>query len=184
MAPTWYTIGILTFFAKDFAITLGVQGSVSNGKAIFYHYLGASIGSIIISIISQQLKSRKKALVIALSALSILSGWYFMADGVSSGKFYFILFILGMAMGYWSIFITVASEQFGTNIRSTVTTSVPNFVRGSAVLMLLGWQYLEPSVGIIKAAIIVGSIVISLAFLAVFYIDESYGKDIDYMEVD
>jgi len=85
-------------------------------------------------------------------------------------------------MGYWSIFVTVASEQFGTNIRSTVTTSVPNFVRASAVLTLLFWQYLEPMVGIIKSAAIVGTVVIVIALLAVLYIDESYGKDIDYME--
>ncbi len=182
--PTWFAIGILCFFAKDFALALGVTEPIITGKAIMYHYIGASIGSLIISIISQKLKSRKKALAIALIALAMISGWYFLSEGVSSQKFYFILFILGMAMGYWSIFVTVASEQFGTNIRSTVTTSVPNFVRGSAVLMLLGWQYLEPSVGIIKSAIVVGSIVIALAFIALSYLDESYGKDIDYMEED
>jgi peptidoglycan/LPS O-acetylase OafA/YrhL len=107
-----------------------------------------------------------------------------MSNGVSSDRFYFILFVLGMAMGYWSIFVTVASEQFGTNIRSTVTTSVPNFVRGSAVLMLISWQALEPSFGIIKAAIIVGSIVVSMALIALTYLDETYGKDIDYIEQD
>jgi predicted membrane-bound spermidine synthase len=87
-------------------------------------------------------------------------------------------------MGYWSIFVTVASEQFGTNIRSTVTTSVPNFVRGSAVLMLLAWQYLEPQMGIIHSAITVGCVALVLALIGVFYIEESYGKDIDYVEVE
>lgn len=180
--PTWFTIGILTFFAKDFAIKLGVTEPVTNGKAIFYHYIGASMGSMIISLISQQLKSRKKAIAIALSALTAISGWYFMSYGVSANRFYFILFVLGMAMGYWSIFVTVASEQFGTNIRSTVTTSVPNFVRGSAVLMLISWQALEPSFGIINAAIIVGSVVVTLALIALSFLDETYGKDIDYIE--
>lgn len=182
--PTWFTIGILTFFAKDFAIKLGVTEPVTNGKAIFYHYIGASMGSMVISLISQQLKSRKKAIAIALSALTAISGWYFMSTGISSDRFYFILFVLGMAMGYWSIFVTVASEQFGTNIRSTVTTSVPNFVRGSAVLMLISWQALEPAFGIINAAIIVGSVVVSMALIALMYLDETYGKDIDYIEED
>lgn len=182
--PTWFTIGILTFFAKDFAIKLGVTEPVTNGKAIFYHYIGASMGSMVISLISQQLKSRKKAIAIALSALTAISGWYFMSYGVSADRFYFILFVLGMAMGYWSIFVTVASEQFGTNIRSTVTTSVPNFVRGSAVLMLISWQALEPSFGIINAAIIVGSVVVTLALIALSFLDETYGKDIDYVEED
>lgn len=180
--PTWYTIGILCFFAKDFAVVLGVTEPISNGRSIFYHYLGASLGSMIISIISQVLKSRKKALLIALTALSLLSVWYFNAKGVSSDRFYFILFVLGMAMGYWSIFVTVASEQFGTNIRSTVTTSVPNFVRGSAVLTLLSWQYLETSMGIIQSAVVVGIVVVTLALIGIAYVDETYGKDIDYLE--
>jgi MFS transporter, putative metabolite:H+ symporter len=182
--PTWYVIGILCFFAKDFALVLGVTEPILTGKAIMYHYIGASFGSLIISIISQQLKSRKKALLIALTALAAISAWYFTSNGVSSSRFYFILFVLGMAMGYWSIFVTVASEQFGTNIRSTVTTSVPNFVRGSAVLTLLSWQHLEPSVGIIKSAIIVGSVVLTLALIALYFMDETYGKDIDYIEED
>ena len=182
--PTWFTIGILVFFAKDFAIKLGVTEPVTNGKAILFHYIGASIGSMLISLISQQLKSRKKAILIALIALSAFSAWYFMSEGVSANRFYFIIFVLGIAMGYWSIFVTVASEQFGTNIRSTVTTSVPNFVRGSAVLMLLAWQHLEPQMGIIKSAITVGSVAVSLALIGVFYIEESYGKDIDYVEAD
>jgi MFS family permease len=182
--PTWFTIGILVFFAKDFALKLGITQPVTNGRAILYHYIGASIGSMFISIISQQLKSRKKAILIALTALSSFSVWYFMSQGVSANRFYFIIFVLGIAMGYWSIFVTVASEQFGTNIRSTVTTSVPNFVRGSAVLMLLAWQYLEPQMGIIHSAITVGCVALVLALIGVFYIEESYGKDIDYVEVE
>jgi MFS transporter, putative metabolite:H+ symporter len=182
--PTWFTIGILVFFAKDFAIKLGITEPVTNGRAILYHYIGASIGSMLISIISQKLKSRKKAILIALTALTAFSAWYFMSEGISANRFYFIIFVLGIAMGYWSIFVTVASEQFGTNIRSTVTTSVPNFVRGSAVLMLLAWQHLEPQMGIIKSAITVGSVALILALIGVFYIEESYGKDIDYVEVD
>ncbi len=182
--PTWFTIGILVFFAKDFALKLGITQPVTNGRAILYHYIGASIGSMVISLISQQLKSRKKAIIIALTALFSFSAWYFMSEGVSANRFYFIIFVLGIAMGYWSIFVTVASEQFGTNIRSTVTTSVPNFVRGSAVLMLLAWQHLEPQMGIIKSAITVGSVAVSLALIGVFYIEESYGKDIDYVEAD
>ncbi len=182
--PTWFTIGILVFFAKDFALKLGITQPVTNGRAILYHYIGASIGSMVISLISQQLKSRKKAIIIALTALFSFSAWYFMSEGVSANRFYFIIFVLGIAMGYWSIFVTVASEQFGTNIRSTVTTSVPNFVRGSAVLMLLAWQYLEPQMGIVHSAITVGCVALILALIGVFYIEESYGKDIDYVEVE
>jgi MFS family permease len=180
--PTWFAISILCFFAKDFAVAIGVIEPIATGKSILYHYIGASLGSLVFSFISQKLKSRKKALVIALLSLAAISIWYFSAKGATASEFYFIIFILGVAMGYWSIFVTIASEQFGTNIRSTVTTSVPNFVRASAVVMLIFWQYLDPIVGIIKSAVIVGAIVIVIALIAILYIDETYGKDIDYME--
>jgi predicted MFS family arabinose efflux permease len=180
--PTWFAISILCFFAKDFAVAIGVIEPIATGKSILYHYIGASLGSLVFSFISQKLKSRKKALVIALVSLAAISAWYFSAKGATASEFYFIIFILGVAMGYWSIFVTIASEQFGTNIRSTVTTSVPNFVRASAVVMLIFWQYLDPIVGIVKSAVIVGAIVIVIALIAILYIDETYGKDIDYME--
>lgn len=180
--PTWFAISILCIFAKDFAVAIGVDGQIVTGKSILYHYLGASFGSLVFSFVSQKLKSRKKALVIAMLSLALVSVWYFMSKGASPGMFYFVIFILGIAMGYWSIFVTVASEQFGTNIRSTVTTSVPNFVRGSAVLMLLVWEQLDSYMGIINAAIVVGLVVIVIALLALTNIEESYGKDIDYIE--
>lgn len=180
--PTWFTISILCFFAKDFAVAIGVNGPITTGSSILYHYLGASLGSLVFSYISQKLKSRKKSLFIAFLSLASISVWYFLSAGVSPATFYFIIFVLGIAMGYWSIFVTTASEQFGTNIRSTVTTSVPNFVRGSAVLLLICWQYLDPIVGIIQSAIIVGIATIALAIIGLFFIEESYGKNLDYME--
>jgi hypothetical protein len=92
------------------------------------------------------------------------------------------MFWLGVAQGYWAMFITVASEQFGTNIRSTVTTTVPNFVRGGTALMTLWWLNLSAGSDIIHAAIIVGSTVIVLALIAVWQMDETHGKDLDYSE--
>ena len=149
-----------------------------------FHYFGAAIGSIVTGVISQVLKSRKRALWIAISALSFLCVWYFSASGYSAPLFYFILFLLGLAQGYWAVFITVASEQFGTNIRSTVTTTVPNFVRGATVPMLMWWKYLTAGMGIIQASMIVGAVFIILAVIAVFFLEESYGKDLDYLETD
>lgn len=180
--PVWYVIGFLIFFSKEFAIALHVTGPINTGKSIMYHYMGAAIGSIITGFISHKLRSRKKALVIALIALGSLCIWFFMAEAVTPTTFYFIAFALGLAMGYWAIFITVASEQFGTNIRSTVTTTVPNFVRGSTVLMLLWWNSMSPGMGILKAAIIIGIIVIPVAIAATFFLEESHGKDLDYTE--
>ncbi len=182
--PVWFTIGILVTFSKEFGEALGITSPIDPGRSIMFHYFGAALGSIVTGVISQVLKSRKKALWIAITALSFLCVWYFSASGYSATLFYFILFLLGLAQGYWAVFITVASEQFGTNIRSTVTTTVPNFVRGATVPMLMWWKYLTTGMGIIQASMVVGAVFIVLAVIAVFFLEESYGKDLDYLETD
>ncbi len=184
--PVWFAVGILISFSKEFGEALGVTGPVSLGKSVMFHYLGAAFGSIIIGYVSQKLKSRKKALIIAICCLGALSVWYFLAAGVTPERIYLISFVLGIAMGYWGIFVTVASEQFGTNIRSTVTTTVPNFVRGAVVPMTIGWKYMSESMGmgIIQSAVVIAAIVIPLAIMAVFFLQETHGKDLDYMEVE
>ncbi len=182
--PVWFTIGILVTFSKEFGEALGIAVPISPGKAIMFHYVGAAMGSIITGFISQKLKSRKKALWIAIIVLGFLSIGYFSAKGISAELFYFIIFLLGIAQGYWAVFITVASEQFGTNLRSTVTTTVPNFVRGATVPVIFWWKYMTEGMGILQSAAIVGAIVIVFALVAVFFLEESYGKDLDYMEVD
>ncbi len=182
--PVWFTIGILVTFSKEFGEALGITSAVSPGKSIMYHYFGAALGSIVTGYVSQKLKSRKKALWIAITSLSFLCVWYFSASGYSPELFYFIIFLLGLAQGYWAVFITVASEQFGTNIRSTATTTIPNFVRGATVPMLIWWKYMTEGIGIIQSSMIVGSVVIVLAIIAVFFLEESYGKDLDYLETD
>lgn len=180
--PVWFVVGILIFFSNEFAAALHVNGAISPGKSIMFHYTGAAVGSIITSYIGQKLQSRKKALIISLSMLGAFCGWYFLSEGTSTTVFYFITFALGVAMGYWAVFVTVASEQFGTNIRSTVTTTVPNFVRGSTALMLPWWRDMSAEMGIIQAAAIIAVIVIALAIGATFMLEESHGKNLDYIE--
>lgn len=182
--PVWFAIGILITFSKEFGEALHLTGLVSSGKAVMFHYIGASLGSIITGYISQALQSRKKALWIALFSMLLFCIWYFLCEGASPAHFYFMIFVLGIAMGYWAVFVTVASEQFGTNIRSTVTTTVPNFVRGSTVLMTLCWNYLSAGSSIVQAAIIVGTVVMVLAIAAVSRLEESFGKDLDYFEAE
>ncbi len=182
--PVWYAIGIMITFSKEFGEALGITSPVSTGKAVMFHYIGAAIGSIITGFLSQKLRSRKKALWIALSSLALFVAWYFLSAGVSATIFYFIIFMLGLAMGYWAIFVSVASEQFGTNIRSTVTTTVPNFVRGATVGMTIWWNYMAVGMGIIQSAIIVGVVVVALAITAVFFLEESHAKELDYLETE
>ena len=182
--PVWFAIGILIVFSKEFGEALGITGPIIPGKTVMFHYIGAAIGSILIGYLSQKLKSRRKALLIFIVAMGLLCVCYMEATGISPNMFYFLVCILGIAMGYWAMFVTVSSEQFGTNIRSTVTTTVPNFVRGTTVGMTIWWTYMTPEMGIIKSAMIIGAIVIPIAILAVLYLKETHGKELDYLEID
>jgi len=101
---------------------------------------------------------------------------------VSSATFYAICFFLGLGNGFWALFCTVASEQFGTNLRATVTISTPNFVRGAVVPLTLGFRALAPSMGLIPAAMTVGAISMAIAFIALYQIEETFGKDLNYLE--
>lgn len=180
--PVWFVVGILIIPSEEFAQALGVTGDVSGGKAVMLHYMGAAFGSLITAYISQKLKSRKKALLISIAAMAMLCVWFFNANGISPLTYYTISFLLGVTMGYWAIFVTVASEQFGTNIRSTVTTTVPNFVRGGLVLMSIWWLAMKPAYGILTSAMIVGGVVFAIAIISIFFLEESHGKDLDYLE--
>ena len=180
--PVWYVIGIIVFFANKFADALHVQGAIVVGKCVMYHYVGASIGAFATGILSQVLKSRKKALIAAILGLVVTIPIFFLADGITNSMFYFLLFLIGIPNGFWSVFVTNAAEQFGTNMRATVTTTVPNFVRGTTVLLTLGFTALAKSYNTIFAASLIGAVVIALALYACFTMEESFHKDLDYLE--
>lgn len=183
--PVWFVIGILVIFSPEFAQKVfHIPETISGGKALMYHYIGASIGSFATGWLSQLLKSRRKALAISIVSLTLTMIVYFVSFGFSVTMFYVVIFLLGIAQGYWAVFITTASEQFGTNLRATVTTTVPNFVRGSTVLMTLAFQFLKSDdvIGMQYAGYLIGAIVMLLAFLSVYKMDETYHKDLDYIE--
>lgn len=180
--PIWFVIGILVIQAPEFGKALHITGDISGGKAVMWHYIGASIGSFLTGFISQWLNSRRKALFIALLFLIVFTFWYFNAFGSSPVLFYFILCMLGVAQGYWAVFITTASEQFGTNLRATVTTTVPNFVRGATVPISSSILFLSGKWNLLTAAAVIGTICIALALISVFFIEETYHKDLDYIE--
>jgi MFS family permease len=185
--PIWYIIGLLVANSQEvFAKDLQVKGTVINGTALLFTYLGLSFGDLVSGLLSQFLKSRKKVVfAYLLFAFLLVTYFLFFMHGVSVQTYYIVSFLLGMAAGYWAIFVTIASEQFGTNIRSTVTNTVPNFVRGSVPVVTAAFGFLLTFVNSnIMSAYIVGIITLALAALATFYTKESFGKDLDYNEID
>lgn len=181
--PVWYCIGVLIKFSEKFAASTQVQGSVQIGNAIMFAYLGLSAGDLLSGWLSQIFRSRKKVVLAYLISSAILMGVFLFANHLPATVFYVMCFLIGTATGYWALFVTIASEQFGTNIRATVTTTVPNFVRGAVVPITLGFKYLEPDYGNIYAALIIGIICIGLAILSVLNIKETFAKDLDYYEM-
>ncbi len=181
--PIWYVIGVLVSLSQDvFAKELGIEGIV-NGKAVMYAYIGLSIGDLISGLLSQLLRSRRKVVFIYLGFTSMLVLYFiFASKGISASSYYLLCFILGIATGYWAIFVTIASEQFGTNIRSTVTNTVPNFVRGAVLPITTGFIWASAYTNSLTGALIIGFICIILALIATYRIKETFAKDLDYFE--
>lgn len=181
--PVWYLISILTLVAPEMAVALNVKGKITGGDAIFYMYLGLSIGDIACGLLSQLLKSRKKAIYIYLSAAMAMAFLYLKTNGLETNTFYLLCFALGLFAGYWALFVTVASEQFGTNLRATATTTIPNFVRGTVIIINMAFLALSKNYGLVNSALIIGVICFSLAFISNNNLKESFHNDLDYVEV-
>lgn len=180
--PTWYAVGILVTFSQSFGEAMQVQGAVESGIGIMYAYAGITIGDFCSGFLSQVLKSRKKALLIFLIITAIGFVLYFNAHGVSAQTFYLIMLLIGFGTGFWAIVVTNAAEQFGTNMRATVATTVPNFIRGSLPLITLLYKGLQHSFTQLTSGAIVACICIILPLIALYYTKETYGKDLDYVE--
>lgn len=182
--PIWFVIGILVTFAPEFSKALGVEGTITGSNAIMWAYIGLSLGDVCAGLFSQRVKSRRLAVLVFLILTAVLVGVYVTQWGWSQSAFYTLCAGLGFGAGYWAVFVTIAAEQFGTNIRSTVASTVPNFVRGSVVPLSLSFMHLRQAygMGMVEAALIVGGVVLSMAFLALYFMEETFGKSLDYLE--
>jgi MFS transporter, putative metabolite:H+ symporter len=182
--PIWYAVAILVTFSPEFGVAMGMSPPPNAGRAVMFMYIGLAIGDLASGWLSQIIGSRKRVVLMFLTLTLITVGLYFVPGTRSLTTFYTLCVAMGFATGYWAVFVTIASEQFGTNIRATATTTVPNFVRGAVVPITLAFQWLTVRVGIEWSGIIVGATTIAMAFLALNGLEETYGKDLDYIETD
>ena len=179
--PIWYCIGILVFMANQFAPEMGIA-KIDPAKAILWTYIFGSIGDFASGFISNAMRSRKKTILVML-LLTMLGVFLLLFSGnKTENMYYFYCGWIGLSTGFWALFVTVAAEQFGTNLRSTATTSVPNMVRGTVPLMLIGFDYLKHTTTVINSAALVGLIAFGLAIYATLTISETHDKDLDYVE--
>jgi len=182
--PTWFVIGVMVSFSDRFGEAFGIPGSVQPGKAIMYAYVGISIGDVLIGLVSQQLRSRKKALYIFYGITILFMVLFFLQKGGSPAQMYLICAGLGFGTGFWAIFVTMAAEQFGTNLRATAATTVPNMVRGSLPLIIGLFKWLRSYTGYVEAGMITGALVMVIAIGAAIMTRETFGKDLNYVETD
>lgn len=181
--PVWYCIGLLIFFANEFANRMGVQG-VTPGNAILYQYIGLGFGDVSAGLISQRLKSRKKALYFFYAVFILFIILFFTQHNSSLGWFYFICAGLGFGSGISVLYIITSAEQFGTNLRASATSSITNFVRGFTPLLLFIFKSTRGTTNenYLRSAWIIGIAVMLISLSALYFTKESYGKDLDFIE--
>jgi MFS family permease len=179
--PIWYCMGILVFMANQFAPEMGIA-SINPGKAIMWAYIATSISDFSSGWFSHVLKSRKKAILYMLLLTLVGVIMMLFSGKKTENMYYFYCFWIGFGSGFWAMLVTVAAEQFGTNLRSTATTSVPNMIRGSVPIMLIGFDYLKQTRSVIISAAIVGAIAFAMGIYATLTISETHNREMDFVE--
>jgi MFS family permease len=180
--PIWFVIGILITFSPEFGKAIGLAQPVEAGKAVMFSYIGLSLGDLSSGLLSQYLRSRRKTVIIFVLLTCAAVSIYLLQRSQSLPVFYGLCLLLGYAIGYWALFVTIAAEQFGTNMRATVATTVPNFVRGSVNIFTPLFLLWKNTAGVTGAAGMVGALTIILALLAVWKMEETFSKDLNYTE--
>jgi MFS transporter, putative metabolite:H+ symporter len=180
--PLWYVVGILLSFAPELARLLGVTSEVTAGRAVMFCYLGFAAGDFASGFISQQLRTRKKVIAGFLAGLTVTVALYFTLRGVPPSVFYTVCFALGATGGYWAVLLIMSAEQFGTNLRATAATTVPNFIRGALIPVSAMFQLFKPALGLIGSAALTGAVTLALAFLALRQLSETSERQLDFLE--
>ncbi|TAG29295.1 MAG: MFS transporter [Sphingobacteriia bacterium] len=183
--PTWYVIGILVNLSNRFATELYGANAIESGKSIMYAYIGIAIGDMLIGLVSQYFKSRKKALLSFYLLSMITLVFFFSSFNHSDTTMYFICGMLGFSTGFWAIFITMGAEQFGINLRATAATTIPNMVRGALPLLNLIFLNLFQktwSWNLLQSGIVTGILVMMITLVAFYFTEETFHKDLNYVE--
>ncbi|GIV36808.1 MAG: MFS transporter [Cyclobacteriaceae bacterium] len=180
--PIWFTIGILITFSPEFASHLGFSEPVQAGDAVMFSYLGLVAGDLSSGVFSQWARSRRKIVRVYILLTLVFIIIYLLAPVKTTFFFFLTCFLLGFGVGYWALFVTIAAEQFGTNLRATVATSVPNFIRGTVVPLTLAFEALRTYFGIVQGALLVGAGTVMIALVSLRYLRETFGRDLNFVE--
>ncbi|MBP8917058.1 MAG: MFS transporter [Chitinophagales bacterium] len=180
--PIWVILGLLIILSPEMSIIIGVSKPVSAGAAILWVSVGMAIGDFAGGMLSQYFKNREKVIIVYILFSFIVICTYLYIRNIDQSTFYFLCALLGVSCGYWAVYVSMIAEQFGTNIRATVATTIPNFVRAMVIPITALYLFLSNEISIINAAMIVASLCIAASVLSLFLLRDTYGKDLDYLE--
>jgi hypothetical protein len=185
--PNWFVVGILVNLSNRFAKDFYADAHIDSGRAVMFAYSAIAVGGITIGLVSQYFKSRKKALYLFYAFTIISIGLFFSPLNSSDAAMYVICTLLGFSTGFWAIVVTMGAEQFGTNLRATAATTIPNMIRGSLPLINMmfldlfqkSWKW-----SLTKSGVITGIIVIAVTLIAAYFTEETFHKDLNYVEAE
>lgn len=180
--PIWFVVGIFVTQAPEFGKALGATDMLSAGKGIMFTYIGISLGDIFAGLLAQITKSRRLVVFIFQLGIIATSVWFLSSKGLTEQQFHWIAFFMGLAVGYWATFVTIASEQFGINLRATVATTAPNFVRGALIPSTFLFEVFVSRYGIITSGYIMIFLLTFIAIFALSKLKESFNRDLNYLE--
>lgn len=180
--PTWFVIGILATFSNEFGKALGIEEPIQPGFSIMWCYVGLSLGDLSSGFISHALESRRKAVMLMMTFTLVFSAIYLFAGVKSPAMLYAVSLFMGLSIGYWAMFVTIGAEQFGTNLRATAATTIPNMVRGTVVGMTTLYAFFKENLTVIQSGALVGLICLAIGLYSAYSISETHGRDLDFLE--
>jgi MFS family permease len=180
--PIWFVVGVLITFSPEIGKAMGLAQPIDAGKAVLFAFAGQVAGNIISGSLSQYFQSRKKVILLFMLSSMVFAVGFLLWRTQQLTLLYVLCAFLGFSSGYWTLFITVAAELFGSNLRATVATTVPNFVRGTVIPLTAFFMLMKSYVGTINSALIVGLTSYLLAIIALIFLEETFKKDINYVE--
>jgi len=178
--PTWFVVGILISFSPEFARQLGIEETIDPGMGIMISYSAIAVGDVVIGLLSQRLQSRKKAMHVFYGITIVGMVLFFTAS--SALQLYISTGIMGFGTGFWAVFVTIGAENFGTNLRATAATTIPNMVRGSLNGISALFIGLGTYISYVGSGIATAIIVMAITYWAISGLNETFGRDLDFME--
>lgn len=179
--PIWFIIGMIWTLGPEVSTALGAKMPVKGPVSVGIGYCGLMVGDGACGLLSYYFKNRKKVIFGFLSAGAILMIYLLSQTEITNIAYYALVFSTGLAMGYWINFVSISAEQFGTNIRATVSTSIPNFARATLLPMNLAFSSMKGSLGVVPSVSLLAIIAFAAAFLALWKLEETFHKELDYL---